>query len=115
MLPSGVKFALQPRPPRKLTPLFSADPRFSHFSLKSGIVTPLESALTDTPCANFFRISTYKNTGGYPYHYSSLATSQRKQRRRLRWVGGDGFEFGVAEAERVGHLNFGGFEHANEF
>ena len=34
---------------RKLTPLFSADPRRRRFLQKSGLVTPLESALPDTP------------------------------------------------------------------
>src|ERR1700730_10279565 len=64
MLLWAVKFALQPRPSRKLTPLFSSDPRFSRFSRKTGLATPLESALTHTPSAKFFRIRTCKKHGG---------------------------------------------------
>src|ERR1700737_4393229 len=73
MLPWLVKFALQFGLIRELTPLLSADPRFPRFSRKSGIVTPLESALTDTPSAKFFRIRTYEKYGGRGT-YSPLIT-----------------------------------------
>jgi hypothetical protein len=66
MLLWAVKFAPQPHPPRKLTPLFSADPRMSRFSRKCALVSSLESALTDIPFAKLFRIRSYKKHGGIP-------------------------------------------------
>src|SRR5713226_7762759 len=44
----------------------------------------------------------------------SVFLAQREQRWRLRRIGSDGFEFGVADAERVGDLDLRGFEHADE-
>jgi hypothetical protein len=66
MLLWAVKFAPQPHPPRKLTPLFSADPRLSRFSRKCALVSSLESALTDTPSLSSLESALTKNTGGIP-------------------------------------------------
>jgi len=82
-----------------VTPLFSADPGLSDFSRKSVFVTLLESALTDTPSAKFFRIRTCQKHGGEGHLFAFChSPSQWKQRGCLRWVAGDGFEFGIAEA-----------------
>src|SRR6266851_4581419 len=62
MLSCPVKSTFHPRP---LTPLVSALTSFPSFSQKIAFLTLLESALTDTPSCNPFRIRSYKNTGGW--------------------------------------------------
>ena len=69
----------------------------------------------DTLDAKFFRIRTCKKPGEGGLSALLLAASQRKQRGRLRGVRCNGLKFGIAEAQRVGHLDLGGFEHADEF
>src|SRR6266446_2526648 len=51
----------------KLTPLFSADPRPRRFSRKSGLATPLESALMDTPPLTSLESALTENGGGGTY------------------------------------------------
>src|SRR5712691_102755 len=63
VLRSVVKFALQLCPSRKLSPLFSADPRFSCFSPKNGLIAPLESALIDAPVLSSLESALTKNRG----------------------------------------------------
>src|SRR6266851_6592942 len=62
MLSCPVKSTFHPRP---LTPLVSALTSFPSFSQKIAFLTLLESALTDTPSSNPFRIRSYKNSGGW--------------------------------------------------